>query len=145
MEHRPIIKCNHCHKIYRVSDKLWKTLLEKWGTAKNIQDNYTCKACELPFPTVNRVNSLFQEHASPEEQQALGKTLDGKQFNITGIKNFLQKMILYKRLYGYNKPSIRVIPTAEVQRFSEMSDVEQDREAEPPQVEPDKEIEPKTE
>jgi hypothetical protein len=119
-----ILQCQNCHALFRVSTARWNKLLERWGTATNIIDNYICKGCELPYPTVKKVNYMFQEHSSPEEDIALRQTIDGKHFNVTAVKNFFKKMAIWKRLYSKHTKPVRVVSQEDLQKFEAMHNKE---------------------
>lgn len=124
-----ILQCLNCKKLFRVTPERWQQLLKKWASATNVTENYICRGCEMPLPTVRQSNNLFFEHASPEEEAALRQTMDGKTFNITAVKNFFKKMALLKRLYSHHPRSIKVLTEEDLKKFdSQLSETTTDQE-----------------
>lgn len=111
---RIILKCNRCQKLISVSEDRWKKLLEKWGTTTHVEQNYICKKCELPIVAVPD----YEEKTSPEEQELLMQTIDGKPFNVHAVITFLKKIAIYRRMWKYAK--VLVVKDEDLNKYYEM-------------------------
>lgn len=123
-----VLQCTHCKRLFKISKIRWNSLLQRWGNATNVVQNYLCKSCdkELPLSPGVSKNNIFSEHASPEELILLNQTIDNQRFNKDAVLALLDKISLYKRVFTRTKqvtrkisPSIRVISEDELKQFEQ--------------------------